>query len=39
MRAAAAGLAPADAGGAIVARIERLIPARVVTDARENQAP
>jgi UDP-N-acetylglucosamine--N-acetylmuramyl-(pentapeptide) pyrophosphoryl-undecaprenol N-acetylglucosamine transferase len=39
MRAAAAALAPADAGAAIVRRIEALVPARVVDPARENHVP
>jgi UDP-N-acetylglucosamine--N-acetylmuramyl-(pentapeptide) pyrophosphoryl-undecaprenol N-acetylglucosamine transferase len=39
MRRAAAALAPADAGAAIVRRIEALIPARVVDPARENHVP
>jgi len=39
MRAAAAALAPPDAGAAIVRRIEALLPARVADPARENSLP
>jgi UDP-N-acetylglucosamine--N-acetylmuramyl-(pentapeptide) pyrophosphoryl-undecaprenol N-acetylglucosamine transferase len=38
MRAAAAALAPGDAGAAIVTRIEGLIPARVVDSAQANES-